>query len=197
MPWAGHGRCAEDSAARRAEWQILQTVGAVAVVVLAFPECVKIPRGPSRRRRCSGSARLRGHAAPARHPSPVRDSPGLPSRSRRRRSGAASFACQRLAGFTEPRPAFAAAPLRRGILRLSETRRVYRAEARLRGAAPARHPSPVRDSPGLPSRGPPSRRRRSGAASFACQRLAGFTEPKLAEGERRMVDLTGIEPVTS
>ena len=28
-------------------------------------------------------------------------------------------------------------------------------------------------------------------------RLAWFTEPKLAEGERRMVDQTGIEPVTS
>ena len=27
--------------------------------------------------------------------------------------------------------------------------------------------------------------------------LAWFTEPKLAAGERRMVDLTGIEPVTS
>ena len=27
--------------------------------------------------------------------------------------------------------------------------------------------------------------------------LAWFTEPKLAVGERRMVDLTGIEPVTS
>jgi hypothetical protein len=39
--------------------------------------------------------------------------------------------------------------------------------------------------------------RRYGAASFACQRLAWFTEPKLAEGERRMVDQTGIEPVTS
>ena len=35
--------------------------------------------------------------------------------------------------------------------------------------------------------GPPSRLRRYGAASFACQRLAWFTEPKLAEGERRMV----------
>ena len=44
---------------------------------------------------------------------------------------------------------------------------------------------------------PPSRLRRYGAASFACQTLAWFTEPKLAEGERRMVDLTGIEPVTS
>jgi hypothetical protein len=29
------------------------------------------------------------------------------------------------------------------------------------------------------------------------RRLAWFTEPKLAVGERRMVDLTGIEPVTS
>ena len=44
---------------------------------------------------------------------------------------------------------------------------------------------------------PPPRLRRCGAASFACQRLAWFTEPKLAGGERRMVDLTGIEPVTS
>ena len=44
---------------------------------------------------------------------------------------------------------------------------------------------------------PPSRLRRFGAASFACQKLAWFTEPKLAEGERRMVDQTGIEPVTS
>jgi hypothetical protein len=44
---------------------------------------------------------------------------------------------------------------------------------------------------------PPSRLRRYGVASFACQRLAWFTEPKLAEGERRMVDQTGIEPVTS
>ena len=39
--------------------------------------------------------------------------------------------------------------------------------------------------------------RRSGAASFAWLSLAWFTEPKLAEGERRMVDQTGIEPVTS
>ena len=39
--------------------------------------------------------------------------------------------------------------------------------------------------------------RRFGAASFACRVLAWFTEPKLAEGERRMVDQTGIEPVTS
>ena len=39
--------------------------------------------------------------------------------------------------------------------------------------------------------------RRYGATSFACQKLAWFTEPKLAEGERRMVDQTGIEPVTS
>ena len=35
---------------------------------------------------------------------------------------------------------------------------------------------------------------RYGAASFACHspvtKLAWFTEPKLAEGERRMVDLT-------
>jgi hypothetical protein len=37
---------------------------------------------------------------------------------------------------------------------------------------------------------PPSRLRRYGAASFACQTLAWFTEPKLAEGERRMVDQT-------
>jgi hypothetical protein len=51
--------------------------------------------------------------------------------------------------------------------------------------ATARHPLRVADSRGLPSRspfadktGPPSRR--YGAASFACQRLAGFTEPKLA-----------------
>ena len=39
--------------------------------------------------------------------------------------------------------------------------------------------------------------RRYGAASFAFRRLAWFTEPKLAVGERRMVDQTGIEPVTS
>ena len=45
--------------------------------------------------------------------------------------------------------------------------------SRLRGfAATARHPSPV-------------------------ERLTWFTEPKLAVGERRMVDQTGIEPVTS
>jgi hypothetical protein len=44
--------------------------------------------------------------------------------------------------------------------------------------------------------GPPSRLRRFGAASFACG-CSRFTEPKLAVGERRMVDLTGIEPVTS
>ena len=29
------------------------------------------------------------------------------------------------------------------------------------------------------------------------QKLARFTEPKLAEGERRLVDQTGIEPATS
>jgi hypothetical protein len=40
--------------------------------------------------------------------------------------------------------------------------------------------------------GPPSRLRRCGAASFAGQELARFTEPKLAAGERRMVDLTGL-----
>ena len=39
--------------------------------------------------------------------------------------------------------------------------------------------------------------RRYGAASFAGEELAWFTEPKLAAGERRMVDQTGIEPVTS
>jgi hypothetical protein len=33
--------------------------------------------------------------------------------------------------------------------------------------------------------------------TFAYGRLAWFTVPKLAEGERRMVDQTGIEPVTS
>ena len=44
---------------------------------------------------------------------------------------------------------------------------------------------------------PPPPLRGYGATSFACHRLAWFTEPKLAEGERRMVDLTGIEPVTS
>jgi hypothetical protein len=50
-------------------------------------------------------------------------------------------------------------------------------------------------SQGLPSRssfadsdGPPPLLRSYGAASFACQKLAWFTEPKLAEGERRMVD---------
>ena len=57
--------------------------------------------------------------------------------------------------------------------------------ARLR-VAPAVALAPITD-----------RSRRYGAASFACQKLAWFTEPKLAEGERRMVDQTGIEPVTS
>ena len=39
--------------------------------------------------------------------------------------------------------------------------------------------------------GPPSPLCGFGAASSADQRLARFTEPKLAEGERRMVDQTG------
>src|SRR5436853_2787063 len=101
--------------------------------------------------------------------------------------------------------------LRRGILRVSDTRTVYRAEARRRRAknvkrsarlrvtdATARHPSRGRHSHGLPSRSsqkasegcegisPPARHRCYGAASFAWQTLARFTEPKLAEGERRM-----------
>src|SRR5687767_11044211 len=33
--------------------------------------------------------------------------------------------------------------------------------------------------------------------SFACRRARVACHPKLAAGERRMVDLTGIEPVTS
>jgi hypothetical protein len=45
----------------------------------------------------------------------------------------------------------------------------------------------------------PSRcaRRQSRSTTRRWQKLAWFTEPKLAEGERRMVDQTGIEPVTS
>jgi hypothetical protein len=41
--------------------------------------------------------------------------------------------------------------------------------------------------------------RRYGAASFACQRLAWFTEAKLAVGERRMVDqnIASWNPVIS
>ena len=35
--------------------------------------------------------------------------------------------------------------------------------------------------------GPPPPLRGYGATSFACHKLAWFTEPKLAEGERRMV----------
>jgi hypothetical protein len=35
---------------------------------------------------------------------------------------------------------------------------------------------------------PPPPLRGYGATSFACHKLAWFTEPKLAEGERRMVD---------
>ena len=81
----------------------------------------------------TGRARLRGFAASARHPSPVRNSLGLPSRSSPKASEG-WMACRAEARSRQVGPAFAASPLRRGILRLSETRLVYRAEARRRRA---------------------------------------------------------------
>jgi hypothetical protein len=42
------------------------------------------------------------------------------------------------------------------------------------------------------SEDPPPLLRSYGAASFACHKLAWFTEPKLAEGERRMVDQNSV-----
>ena len=59
---------------------------------------------------------------------------------------------------------------------------VYRAEARQRGKGVL----DVRLRAWSASARQPSR-----------EGIRWFTEPKLAEGERRLVDLTGIEPVTS